>query len=169
MTHSRCVHRRIPTTLLAIWNATYQATPQRRKATMTLATRTYPRVSPGTLRGIGKRYTWRPSGRKGDTRKHHRVGVEATWISPDPQKTTPRTIQSAPPSLPPTNTPPRPCNHHRRLSVNHVARPARQKRGNSYEGSSTVASGRERPPPPLAVADRMQRQGQPGPYWPGQA
>jgi hypothetical protein len=96
-------------------------------------------------------------------------GVETTWISPDPQKTTPRTIQSAPPSLPPTNAPPRPCNHHHRLTVNHVARLARQKRENSYEGSSTVASRRERPPPPSAVADRMQRQGQPGPYWPGRA
>jgi hypothetical protein len=128
-----------------------------------LAARTYPRVSPGTLREIGKRYTRRPSRRKDDTSKRHRVGVKTTGISPDPQKTTPQTIQSAPPSLPPTNAPPRPCNHHRRLSVDHVARPARQKRGNSCEGSSTVASGRERPPPPSAIADRMQRQGQPGP------
>jgi hypothetical protein len=53
---------------------------------MTLAARAYPRVSPGTLRGIGKRHTRRPSRRKGDTRKRHRVGVEMTWISPDPPK-----------------------------------------------------------------------------------
>jgi hypothetical protein len=50
------------------------------------AARTNPRVSPGTLRGVGKRCTRRPSGRNGDTRKRHRVGVETTEISPTPKK-----------------------------------------------------------------------------------
>jgi hypothetical protein len=50
------------------------------------AARTNPRVSPGTLRGVGKRCTRRPSGRNGDTCKRHRVGVETTEISPTPKK-----------------------------------------------------------------------------------
>jgi hypothetical protein len=108
MTHNRCVHRRIPTTLLASTLKRHvPRTPLRRKAMTTmLIAHTYPRVSPGTLRGIEKRYTRCPSGRKGDTRKLHHVGVETTGISSKPQKTTPLMIQSAPPSMPPTNAPP---------------------------------------------------------------
>jgi hypothetical protein len=67
------------------------------------AARTNPRVSPGTLRGVGKRCTRHPSGRNDDTRKRHRIGVETTGISPDPQKTTPQTIHSAPLFLSPTS------------------------------------------------------------------
>jgi hypothetical protein len=51
----------------------------------------------------------------------------------------------------------------------HVARPARQIRGYSCKDDSTLACGRKRPPPPSAVADRMQQQDKPGPYWPGRA
>jgi hypothetical protein len=81
------------------------------------AAQTNPRVSPGTLWGVGKRYTRRPSGRKGDTRKRHRVGVEMTGISPDLKKTTPRTIRSAPTFLPPTSL------RHHGLAITSVASP----------------------------------------------
>jgi hypothetical protein len=57
--------------------------------------RTNPRVSLGTLRGMGKRYTRHPSRRKDDTRKRHHVSVKAAGISLDLQNTTPRMIRSS--------------------------------------------------------------------------
>jgi hypothetical protein len=133
------------------------------------AARTNPRFSPGTLRAAGKRYTQRPSGRNGDTRKRHRIGVETTWISPDPKK--PHLGQSV--ALYQTCHPPK----HATTVLQSLPSPHL---GPSYEASKTdkkellrgqrySSMREEQPPPPTAVADQMQHQVKPGPHWNGRA
>jgi hypothetical protein len=118
---------------------------------------------------VGKRYTRHPSGRNGDTRKRHRVGVETTRISPDPKK--PHLGRSV--ALYQTCHPPT----HATTVLQSLPSPHL---GPSYEASKTdkkellrgqqySSMREEQPPPPLPVADRMQHQVKPSQHWPGGA
>ena len=112
--------------------------------------RGFPRYAEGWERG-----TPTPFRKDGDTRRRHRIGAETTRISPDLQKTTPPDAPCSSTNLTAHQyTPPRSCSHHHRLTVGHVVRLEEPRRTKPARVGSTVARGRDLPPPPE------------GPCWP---
>ena len=138
------------------------------------AARTCPRVSPGMRRGEGKGGGYPDALQE---RLMAPVGVtasvsgEPTRISPDPQEPPPRSIRTAPPSLPPTS-----MRHHGIGTIHAVSlwsslRGLGAEKGPAGAGVAApqLTGGNYLHRDTFAVADRTREQGTPGPYWPGRA
>jgi hypothetical protein len=172
MNRNRYALRRIPTTLLALRNAAYQATPSRRDATMmTLLPGQilgFPPVCGGAWeRGIPGALQEGMAAPVGVTAS---VSAIRQGFLPTPKKPRPQCSNALHQTRrPPTHATtilqsPPPSHQDQHSEIDRNGRDSRE-RGLAKQRTRR----RARPPPPKAVTDRTPQQKQTRPFWPGRA